>query len=192
VWDSETFSPPPVAINDYMTNCGECIHGAWNVKNSYAISNSEYSGQHTETWFTYGGNVAEHDTLLNPEQQTAVFEGSGESMKVTNSLIAGGGWTLYSTAGGSHFEVIDNRFVRRLCANGTRHIGPGPGEGGKDCVGSSPVGPVATLPSSYGEGSGGYWPYCGFYGLTDGSFAKWEGNYWDDNLESVRESATGK
>jgi hypothetical protein len=191
IWDTPNLTPSPRAINDLMSNCDECIHGGWNVQNSYAISNGE-NGGHTETWFTDGESIAEHDTLLNPSKQTAVFEGSGTSVKLTNSLVGGGGWTLYSRAGGSHFEVVDNRFARKVC---TKAIIPDvEARGGHECSGEP--GEKVNFYDS-GEGSGGYYPYGGFFGLETasgggGSFSRWEGNYWDDNLQPARESATGK
>jgi hypothetical protein len=178
LWDSETFSPPPRAINDLMRYCGECIHGAWNVQNSYAITDSYFEGQHTEDWFTYGDNVAEHDTLLNPHGETGVFEGSGTSVLLKNSLIGGGGWSIYSESGGSSFQAIGNRIARRVCTKGIEH-----GSSGEyTCLGTG----------TYGEGTDGYWPFSGAYGLITGSVSKWEGNYWDDNLQAVQKSATGK
>jgi Collagen triple helix repeat (20 copies) len=179
IWDTHNLTPSPRAISDLMTNCNECIHGGWNVQNSYAISNGE-NGGHTETWFTGGESIAEHDTLLNPNKQTAVFEGSGTSVKLTNSLLAGGGYTLYGRAGGSSFEVVNNRFARKVCTKAI--INDVEARGGHECSGE-PGEKVNWYDS--GEGSGGFFPYGGFFGLTDGSFSKWEGNYWDDNLEHI-------
>jgi hypothetical protein len=178
IWDSHNETPLPIAANDLMTNCDECIHGAWNVQNSYAISNGE-NGGHTEDWFVYVAAVAEHDTLLNPNKQTAViFPETGTSLKVSNSLLGGGGYTLHGGAG-TTFEVKDDRFARKVCTKAI--ISDVEGRGGHECSGE-PSEKVNWYDS--GEGSGGYFPYGGFFGLTDGSFSKWEGNYWDDNLEA--------
>jgi hypothetical protein len=181
-----------VATNDRFENCIECIHGQWTVKDTFANSNGGHKAAevglvHSETWFTYGTNVAEHDTLLNPTKQTAIFEGSGDSVKLTNSLVAGGGYTLYRRAGGTTFEVLNNRFARKVCTKAI--ISDVQKRGGYECSGEPSE---ALTYFDAGEGTGAYYPYSGFFGLvnkgvSEPAFTKWEGNYWDDSLQPIHQ-----
>lgn len=85
----------------YMTNCAECWNGNGTLQNSYAISNANISGAHYEAVYIPGGTsaptVIEHNTLLNPHDQTAgVFGddhawGPMHNVTVDSNLIADGG-----------------------------------------------------------------------------------------------------
>jgi hypothetical protein len=187
-----------VASKDRLEDCAECIHQLWTLSESYVIANGRAaaSGVHTEDWwFDNNAITANDDTLLNPSKQTAVIfaEGSGaceNHERVTNSLIAGGGFMFYfcthaSSIGKSTIEIKDNRFARRICAKAT--IEDVQGRGGWECSGKP------NEEENYfdaGEGTGGYYPHGGFFGVASESpetfpshgGAGWEGNYWDNNL----------
>jgi hypothetical protein len=188
------------AINDRLENCAECLHQTWTINESYVIANGEEkadeSGQsHAEDWWFDNGTIsANDDTLLNPSKQTAVVfaESGGGSCEnhetVTNSLLAGGGFVFYfcahsSGAGSSSIDIKNNHFARDICTK--KEISNYEGRGGYGC------GPEGSY-FSYGEGSGGYFPRGGFFGVVyegEGVYNKgagWEGNYWDNNLASVQ------
>jgi hypothetical protein len=205
---ANNYSDPGATARDVkLEQIGTPLHQLWTLTESYAIANGmqlkEESGEeHAEDWwFSNNSITAEHDTLLNPSKQTAViFAESGGGTcsnheRVTNSLLAGGGFIFYFCAhsrgaGSSGIEINDNRFARMVCAKS--QISNYQGRGGFGCS------PEQRGYFWYGEGGGGYFPRGGFFGLVDegeGIYERgrgWEGNYWNDNLEAVRESATGK
>jgi hypothetical protein len=181
-----------VADHDYIHNCGECVHGAWTLTNSYVIVNgtvpncgSECPDHYEDIYCNDSTFVAEHDVLLNPEGQTAALfcdtgGGSGgpadNHITLTDSLVAGGGYTLYpqgnsSSVGSSTMDISGNRFAR--CLTAPVH------NDGTECEG--------------GADSHGYWPLGGYYGLVDteaiycppDSGQTWAGNVWDDNNETA-------
>jgi hypothetical protein len=187
------------ATKDRLENCAECLHQTWSISESYVNANGEQKADesglaHAEDWWFDNGTVsANDDTLLNPSKQTAVIfaESGGGSCQnhetVTNSLLAGGGFMFYfcahsSGAGSSSIDIKNNRFARMVCTK--KEISNFEGRGGFGC------GPEGSY-FSYGEGSGGYFPRGGFFGLVyegEGIYNKgagWEGNYWDNNLASV-------
>ena len=190
-----------VATKDRIEDCSECLHQTWTVKESYVDADGEEladeSGQsHAEDWwFDDGAIIANDDTLLNPSKQTAViFAESGggpceNEETVTNSLLAGGGFMFYLCAhstevGTSSIDIKDNRFARMVCASS--EVENYEERGGFGCT------PEGTSFFFDGEGSGGFFPRGGFFGVvyeTEGiySSAGWEGNYWDNNLEAVEE-----
>jgi hypothetical protein len=192
-----------VATKDRFENCNTCIFYAWTVSESYVIANGqegldENGTAHTEDWYFSDSTVAAaHDTIYNPSKQTAViFAASGGPCEnhetVTNSLLAGGGFVFYfcqhsTGAGSSSIDIKDNRFARLICTH--KEISGYEGRGGFGCTGSH---------GGYfesGEGSGGYFPRGGFFGLVsegEGIYdagVGWEGNYWDNNLEAQPEKA---
>jgi hypothetical protein len=187
------------ATKDRLENCAECLHQTWSIDESYVNANGEEKADesglaHAEDWWFDNGTIsANDDTLLNPSKQTAVIfaESGGGSCEnhetVTNSLLAGGGFMFYfcahsSGAGSSSIDIKDNRFARMVCTK--KEISNFEGRGGYGC------GPEGAY-FSYGEGSGGYFPRGGFFGIVyegEGIYNKgagWEGNYWDNNLGSV-------
>jgi hypothetical protein len=187
------------ATKDRLENCAECLHQTWSISESYVTANGEQKADesglaHAEDWWFDNGTIsANDDTLLNPSKQTAVIfaESGGGSCEnhetVTNSLLAGGGFMFYfcahsSGAGSSSIDIKNNRFARMVCTK--KEISNFEGRGGFGC------GPEGAY-FSYGEGSGGYFPRGGFFGLVyegEGVYNKgagWEGNYWDNNLASV-------
>jgi hypothetical protein len=136
--------------------------------------------------------VAEDDTMLNPYEQTATIFcdtdlGQGGACAihetVENSLLAGGGFTLYpcanATSPGGTVVVKGNRFARCL---GTPDFESSP-YGGTKCTAKS------RWPINEGADSHGYWPEGGYFGhvesLTDAASLEWEGNFWDNNLATV-------
>ena len=185
------------ATGDRIENCAECLHQTWALQDSYVDADGEQqadeSGRaHAEDWWFDSGTVsANHDTLLNPSKQTAVIfaESGGGSCEnhetVTDSLLAGGGYMFYlcthsTEAGSSSIDIKGNRFARIVCTK--RKIANYEERGGSGC---SPEGSYF----SYGEGSGGYFPRGGFFGLVyegEGVYDRgsgWEGNYWDNDLQ---------
>ena len=192
-----------VASKDRFEDCAECIHQLWTLNESYVLANGreradENGTAHTEDWWFSNNDIsANDDTLLNPSKQTAViFAESGNSVcenheQVTNSLLAGGGFIFYfcahsTGAGSSSIEIDKNRFARQVCAQ--QEIADYEQRGGFGC---QPEGGYFED----GEGSGGYFPRGGFFGLVsegEGLYdpgAGWAGNFWDNNLESQAEEA---
>ena len=154
-----------IADHDYIYNCGECFHGAGTLTNSYVISNAEINpGQsnedHYEDIYDGGGAgplIVDHNTMLNPHQQTAVVFASVDfgdqtTITVTNNLMAGGDYVLYGGGSGSGGSVLgpvtvsDNRFSR-LYYNGGGSLG-------------------AAV-------------------YFEDSVTAWSGNVWDENLAPV-------
>ena len=182
------------ASHDYIYNCGECIHdGPWTISDSYVIANGmQGTGDHLEDLYCSDQTeVLTHDTLLNPADQTATvfcdthFGQSGacdNHITLTNSLVGGGGFTLYpcgnaSSVGSSTMNISNNRFAR--CTTPTFQYNSS--TGGTACQGSR-----GTAIGS-GVDSHGYWPDGGYFGLDayiycpPDSNQTWTGNVWDDN-----------
>lgn len=152
-------------------NVDSAFHGVGTIRDSYFLDNAEIPGEHYEPIFHAGGDgsplVIDHNTLLNPHQQTAAvfvtdYNGAVGRVSITNNLMAGGGFTVY---GGTDqkarvtgpFTVIGNRFARCLS---------------KSC------------PDAHG-----YWHKGGYWGLAadvNRAVTTWSGNYWDDNLSPAR------
>jgi hypothetical protein len=177
----------------YMHNCDECAQYATSIKDSYLIANQSNAGSHYEP--VYGDTDTldvEHSVLLNPHSQTAaVFmdtTGGGacsNHLTINDSLLAGGGYTLYpcgnaSSAGSSVITITNNRFAR-CTTSPVVHNNAG---GGNFCSGvGSPNGDVVTKPDSTG-----YFPNGGGYGLDASVFCgqtTWSNNVWDDDGRSV-------
>jgi hypothetical protein len=193
-----------LADNVRMENCGTCIYYAWTVENSYVDNNGllnldESAINHAEDWYLSNSTiVANHDTLLNPVIFAAVGNDTpcNNHETVTNSLLAGGGYVFYFCAhssgnAGSTIDIANNRFARMVCAKAEESGYDG---GGFGCTGN---------PTGYfedGEGSGGFFPRVGFFGIVAEKEESdetniyergrgWSGNYLDDNLEPVSEQA---
>lgn len=175
-----------VTVSDaYVINCGECIHGALELTNSYIDSSAQITGEHVEDWyFNEATIVARHNTLINPEGQTAtIFGDTGDGaggpaanhLTVENNLLAGGGYSIYPDAnstevGTSTMRIRHNHFARCL---GTRESTGG----GHSCKG--------------GIDQHGLYPDSGFYGWLAAQYCPplpdqiWEDNQWDNNLAEV-------
>ena len=163
-----------------LYNCTECWSGPGTLEDSYANADGVISGSHYEDIYYGGGGgplVVSHDTLLNPQGQTAVVFtktdfGEIDAVTISNSLLASGGYTLYGGLGGSGkvagpVTVTGNRFAR--CLSTAKYDGFG-----YTCSG--------------GADAHGYWPRGGYYGASadfQTAVTKWSGNYWDDNLQAV-------
>jgi hypothetical protein len=171
----------------YLHACDSNIYavGPTVLKNSFGIAEIVISEDHVENiYFNETSFSAIHDTLLNPVEQTAVIfgnSGGGEDvtncsnqLTVTESLLAGGGYTLYpcahaAQAGSSSLKVEGNHFARCVSAEGYE-----PDGGTHPCVG--------------GPDSSGYYPKSGSYGVAFNYFTSattWRGNVWDNNLARV-------
>jgi hypothetical protein len=177
----------------YLHACDSNVYAAGPtvLKNSFGIAEIAISSDHIENiYFNETSFTAIHDTLLNPVGQTAViFGNSGGGSDVTNcsnqltvleSLLAGGGYTLYpcahaAQAGTSHLTVEGNHFARCVSAEGYE-----PDGGTHPCVG--------------GADSSGYYPKSGSYGIAFNYFTPvsiWRGNVWDNNLARVCINGSG-
>jgi hypothetical protein len=195
----------PTANHDYVYNCGECVHdNGWTLENSYVITNGRpcdggYSGatcdggiDHFEDVYCDGGyETINHDTLLNPNIQTAVvFCNTNNGMSsapcanhltITNNLMAGGGFILYSCSNASSVGTSTLTFtgnhVARCLGTATYHSG----------TGGSTCGPADDA----GADTHGYWPYGGYFGIDSGTYCPgtagvtWSQNVWDDNGKTV-------
>jgi hypothetical protein len=189
-----------VATKDRFENCGTCIYYSWTVNESYVNNDglrnlTEAAINHAEDWYISDSTIsANDDTMYNPAKQVAVIFAQvangtpcSNHETVTNSLLGGGGYIFYfcshsSGNEGSTIDIKDNRFARLVCTKHEYQY-----EGGYECEGGT---------KSYfgaGEGSGGYFPRGGFFGVlaeSEGLFeqgSEWEGNYWDNNLEAQPE-----
>jgi len=90
-----------VATGVDMYNCTECWSGNGTLENSYAISNASIAGAHYEAVYVPGGTTEitdlEHNTLLNPNNQTAGIFGDDHAwgpihnLTINNNLVADGG-----------------------------------------------------------------------------------------------------
>jgi hypothetical protein len=171
----------------YLHACDSNVYavGPTTLKNSYGLGALAISEDHVENiYFNETSFTAIHDTLLNPIEQTAViFGNSGGGTDVTNcsnkltlleSLIAGGGYTIYpcahaAQAGTSSFRAEGNHFARCVSAEGYNADG-----GTHPCVG--------------GSDSSGYYPKSGSYGMATNYFSAvttWRNNVWDNNLQKA-------
>lgn len=150
--------------------------GPGTIRNSYALAGLHISSDHVEDIYEFAGGVlnVEHDTLLNPVPQTATVFVDGKSgepsrLTITNSLLAGGGYTLYAAANGGSgaASITNNRFAR--------------------CLGGAVEGIGGTWSCRSGPDSHGYFPRGGSFGATTSNPPKltWSGNVWDDNGETV-------
>jgi hypothetical protein len=115
------------ALRVDLYNCTECYLGPGTLRNSYADVSAVVAGSHYEDTYYGGGDDAltiDHDTLLNPQPQTAAVYtysdfGQVTNLTISNSLLAGGGYTIYgggSTATG--VTVTNNHFSRIYYPNG--------------------------------------------------------------------------
>lgn len=178
-------------IGDYLHGCDSNLYNVGNatMTDTYGLANHGLadpliSTDHIENiYFDDSTMTVNHSTLFNPVGQTAVVFGNtngGEDGKacknnltVSNSLFAGGGFTIYpcahaNGAGTSKTSVTNTRFARCL---------------------TSPVfhpdGGDTTCQS--GADIHGYYPQSGDYGVATDYFdnAIWTGNIWDDNGQAI-------
>jgi hypothetical protein len=179
VWNHYN-NPGARAIRVYFHRCADCWEGAGSFRNDYMVVDASYSGAHDEDIYVCSGKVnVDHSTLINTHQQTAtVFGdticGGGNRFKVTNSLLAGGGYLLYPQANSSSkvgtVDISGNRLAR--CR--TRSVFE-PSSGGTSC--------------KEGADADGLYPQGGYYGVVSslftGSGQSWTNNVWADNSQPV-------
>jgi hypothetical protein len=173
--------------SSYLHACDGNLYAAGPtvLKDSYGITKLDISTDHIENvYLNETSFTAIHDTLFSPIHQTAViFGNSGGGGDVTNcsnhltvqeSLLAGGGYTLYpcahsSQAGTSTLNVIGNHFAR--CKTPEFYEPEG---GHHPCTG--------------GFDANGFYPNSGSYGIATDYYpgtGTWRDNVWDDNLGKV-------
>jgi hypothetical protein len=184
---SKTNAPESGVWNHYNNSGAQVIrsyiHGSpdnWEgrvdlVQDSYMIVDAQYSGAHSENIYICGSTaIVDHSTLYNESDETSLIFGDGicgkgNTVSVTNSLLAGGGYMLEPNAKGvtAPVTIANNRVGRCLTSS---HQDSG---GGYVCAS--------------GADSSGYWPRGGHYGISAdlGSNATWSGNVWDDNGQAV-------
>jgi hypothetical protein len=116
----------------HLYNATEPISGPARVSDSLIEANGTIPGEHYEDIYYGGGGgplIVNHDTMLNPHEQTAVVFASvdfGDQtvLSITNNLMAGGGYVIYGGASGSAGKVIGpvtvtgNRFSRKYYRQG--------------------------------------------------------------------------
>jgi hypothetical protein len=172
----------------YLYNFADPVEGAVTVADSYLDANGSYgSGSsiaHVEDIYASDARVVvKHSVLLNPSGQTATIfmdtnGGQGatrgdDKLTVVDSLLAGGGWTLYPSAkstspGTGRMNVSGNRFARCLSAPVYDKR-----SGGTSC--------------KRGADTHGYYPYGGYYGVAADLYCppkrnqRWAANVWDDD-----------
>jgi hypothetical protein len=184
------------ASHVYFYNCGECIHdGPWTVNDSYIeVNAADFEGgyvgdagqgpedHHEGVYLASSSFVGNHDTIFNPHGETAAVFGDtynspdgvcANHITITDSLLAGGGYVLYTCASGtsvgaSTMNISNNRFAR--C--GTTAVFDS-ASGGRSCQG--------------GADEHGYWPFGGYFGVTASMYCPpaadqtWSSNVWDDD-----------
>jgi hypothetical protein len=195
--------PDSTVANDVIVGAVEpvgLVSGS-TLENSFVSANGYEDGGHTEDTYSGPGStgiVIDHDTLLNPQYETAtvfIDNGTGPCTAtdnaVTNSFLAGGGYLTYpcsgaTSANGSSFTFTGNRIAR---CDGTPLTHDYPGLGGTTCGTAAPSAPYY---SAFGAGGdrAGYWPDGGYFGLDAYVFCAapgwdWSGNTWDDNDSTV-------
>jgi hypothetical protein len=145
------------------------------VKDSFMAVDARYSGAHSENIYICGSTAkVEGSTLYNESGETALIFGDGlcgkgNTVSVTDSLLAGGGYAIWPNAKGvsSPVTIAGNRFAR--CLGPSRQDA----DGGYHCTG--------------GADANGFWPRGGHFGLSvePGNSATWSGNVWDDTGQPV-------
>lgn len=193
------------ADHDFLYNCSECVHNdGWTLENSEVLANGRpcegYAGHtclgapdHTEdVYCDTGPETVRHDTLFNPNYQTAIVfcntnngEGSrpcANQLSITDNLMAGGGFVLYSCAHASSLGSSRLDFRGNDLARCGRRLVYQAATGGRTC---------GRLNRAATNGRG-YWPQGGYYGISAYTFCaplpgqRWVGNFWDDNHGVVR------
>jgi hypothetical protein len=144
-------------------NCTECLAGPGDVSDSFIDeTGATIPGEHYEDIYYGGGGgalIVNHNTMLNPQGQTAVVFASVDfgdqtTLSITNNLMAGGGYVLYGGASGSAGKVVGpvtvtgNRFSRKYYRQG-----------------------------------GSYGPAAYF----NDAVTRWSKNIWDETRRAVRE-----
>ena len=151
--------------HSYFYNCGECLNGPGTITESFFDVTAVISGEHYEDIYYGGGEgplIVEHDTLLNPQGQTATVFASNDfgdqtTLTISDNLLAGGGYTIY---GGASCTTSECGAVK---------------------------GPVTVTDNRF---SNKYYPESGYYGVGayfNAAVTTWSGNFWDNTLKTVPE-----
>jgi PKD domain len=141
--------------------CTECLAGPMDLSESFIDeTGATIPEEHYEDIY-YGGGagplIVNHNTMLNPNGQTAVVFASVDfgdqtTLTITNNLMAGGGYMIYGGGSGSGGKVVGpvtitgNHFSRKYYPEG----------------------------GSYGVAS-----------YLENSVTTWSGNVWDETLQTV-------
>ena len=179
-------SDPNVTTVDTCSSSGEKnipgggVTGSWwgpgVIKDSYLTGNIYFACQHVDVIYEPAGSLldVEHDTLLNPHSQTSdilvdASTGGSADLVVNQSLLAGGGYSIYGDAHGTSGTntITNDMFARCLTSNQEQSGGVHVCSGGAD--------------------SSGYFPSGGAFGPDDdmASSTTWSGNVWDNNGATV-------
>ncbi|HEX4115476.1 MAG TPA: PKD domain-containing protein [Solirubrobacteraceae bacterium] len=141
--------------------CTECLAGAMDLSESFIDETGAVIPEEHYEDIYYGGGagplIVNHNTMLNPNGQTAVVFASVDfgdqtTLTITNNLMAGGGYMIYGGGSGSGGKVVGpvtitgNRFSRKYYPEG----------------------------GSYGVAS-----------YLENSVTSWSGNVWDETLKTV-------
>ena len=141
--------------------CTECLAGAMDLSESFIDETGAVIPEEHYEDIYYGGGagplIVNHNTMLNPQGQTAIVFASVDfgdqtTLTITNNLMAGGGYMIYGGGSGSGGKVVGpvtitgNRFSRKY----------------------------------YPEGG-----YYGVASYLEDSVTSWSGNVWDETLKSV-------
>jgi hypothetical protein len=178
-------NPGATAIRSFFHRCADCWEGAGTFRHDYIVVDAAYADSHDENIYVCGGSVdVGHSTLINRNRQTATVFGDtsgcgGNSFKVTDSLLAGGGFLLYPQANSGRpvgsMNISDNHFAR--CRTAPVYDED---SGGTTCSGG-------------GDGHG-IFPNGGYFGVAAyyyrGKNQIWMKNVWDDNLRPACPQST--
>ncbi len=147
----------------HLYNCTTGFVGPGTWSNSFVDQTGATIPQEHYEDIYYGGGggplIVNHNTMLNPQGQTAVVFasvdfGNQTTLTITNNLMAGGGYMIY---------------------------GGGSGNGGKV------LGPVTITGNRFSRKyypDGGYY---GVDSYMTNSVTTWSGNIWDETLQTVGE-----
>jgi hypothetical protein len=141
--------------------CTECLAGAMDLSESFIDETGAVIPEEHYEDIYYGGGagplIVNHNTMLNPQGQTAIVFASVDfgdqtTLTITNNLMAGGGYMIYGGGSGSGGKVVGpvtitgNRFSRKY----------------------------------YPEGG-----FYGVASYLEDSVTSWSGNVWDETLKTV-------
>ncbi len=141
-------------------NTAACFWGGGVYEDNYCIDNGEIPQAHYEDIYDGGGEgslVLNHNTLLNPNAQTATIFlsidfGDQPTIAITNNLLAGGGYVIY---------------------------------GGAKGAGGSLIGPVSVTGNRFTRLYYPNDGYYGTDAYFNEAITTWSGNYWDETLQAV-------
>jgi hypothetical protein len=169
-------------VGSQLHDCAECFQnearsgGTTTIRDSYMRS-SDPAPQcaadcpHYEVAYTSGNPgpmLLEHNTMLNPVDQTAVVfvnEDRHDDLTIKDNLLAGGGYTIYGGANSRRQVITGNRFAAAFQRAGLdTHSG-----------GRWPIPGVCTPRRSSGC-------FGNLASVPSRTQLTWSGNYWDDTL----------